>query len=275
MLTHKSCSAATHSIPAGAVEQESEIQFEIRPMLVARCLAAFVILLTAVGAAANFVIYNVASHPEDDLARVMRRFDLGHEPSIPALYSSLALMASAVLLGLIAVARQRQHARYVKHWFGLAFLFVAFSIDECVMFHEMVDTGLSRLLDSHGFLHFAWVIPGSLLAAAVGVTYIGFLAHLDKVTRWLFIGSGALFVFGAIGMEMVAGVIAETHGLDSIQHTISQTIEEGCEMLAVVLFVYALLRYLEHHFHGIQFRVKSPSTSGQDGNAMPMMDKTT
>jgi hypothetical protein len=112
------------------------------------------------------------------------------------------------------------------------------------MVHEMVDNVLHDTFQTSGVLHFAWVIPALIFVAIFGLSYIGFLMHLDRRARWLFLASGALFVGGAVGMEMIAALIIPTHGVESLAHTVSQTIEESCEMLGVVLFIHALLEYV-------------------------------
>jgi hypothetical protein len=239
--------------------QQSELSLTIRPATIARGLTCLVILIAAIGATANYVIYNVAPDPEHSLARVMRRLDLGHEPSIPALYSSLAMMASAALLAVIAIAAWRSGANYRRHWIGLSILFVLLAIDESVMIHEMVDTVMHQAFGLGGALFFAWVIPGMMFVAIIGVIYLKFLRHLDSLTRWRFIGAAALFVFGAVGMEMVAGMIADSSlGLQSLAHTISQTIEETCEMLGIVLFIYALLDYINMNISTIRIGFSAP-----------------
>ena len=55
--------------------------------------------------------------------------------------------------------------------------------------------------------------------------------------RWLFLSAGALFVGGAIGMEMLAGVIFDAAGsyeagLGSLARSFAQAVEEMLEMPA-------------------------------------------
>ena len=241
----------------GPDEVREGFTIRLQPGKVARGLTIIVSILATVGTVANYVIYHVATDPDAKLARLMQRFDLGHEPSVPALYSSLALMGSAALLAIIGFGKRRQQARYAKHWLALSLIFVGLSIDECVMIHEMIDNYTANFIERSGALHFVWVIPGGLFVLFTGLAYLGFLRHLEARTRWLFIQAGALFVFGAIGMEMVAGVIAESSGLESLHHTFSQAVEETCEMLGVVLFIYALLDYLDRNVAGIHLRMST------------------
>lgn len=118
-------------------EGSAVVEFSVGPKSVLRMLFWLVVVIALTGTIANFVIYSVAPTPEHILARLMKRFDLGHEPSIPNWYSSVALLASAMLLFLISRAKQQLHVPYVRHWFGLAVLFLLLAVDEAVLIHEM------------------------------------------------------------------------------------------------------------------------------------------
>jgi len=264
MIESNSPAAAEEQRPLDGSSDNSpqrELLLELKPATVARILTLVVMLLVIVGTIANYLIYNVAPDPEHPLARVLRRFDLGHEPSIPALYSSLALMVSAVLLAVIAISVRRSAREFFYHWLGLSVVFAILAVDETVMVHEMVDTALHQAFGLGGPLFFAWVIPGALFAIGFAIVYIKFLVHLDRLTRWRFIAAGGLFVAGAVGMEMVAGMIADSDlGLESPAHTISQAIEECCEMLGIVLFIYALLDYINMHVGTIRISVSGSKT---------------
>ena len=58
-----------------------------------------------------------------------------------------------------------------------------------------------------------------LLVMGVGLCYLRFLLQLERRTRLLFVAAGALFVGGALGMEMIAGIVVESYGVASLGHT--------------------------------------------------------
>jgi len=234
--------------------ESAGLVLQLSPSSICRRLVVLVLFLALFGAAANLVIYQIAPTPDHRIARLFYRIDLGHEPSIPAWYSSIALLVSSLLLTMIAVFKRRGGQPFVFHWFGLAALFFLMALDEAVMFHEMVNNALHQLLNTGGVFYFAWVIPAGLFAVAMAIGYARFLGHLQPRTRWLFMLAGAIFVGGAVGMEMVAGVIHESYGLESVAHTISQTIEETCEMLGIVLFIYALLDFIDRNIGSIRLQ---------------------
>jgi hypothetical protein len=262
------------------------LEIVIRPRTVTRVLLVVVAIVAVTGTIANLVIYQVAPTPDHKIARLMQRFDLGHEPSIPALYSSIALLAASVLLLTIGVAKRNTRDRFAYHWLALAAIFLVLAIDEAVMFHEMLVNSMRDAFQLGGIFFFPWVIPAMFAVLIVGLLYLRFLAHLEPRTRWLFVAAATLFVGGAVGMEMVAGVIIEEHGVAtvgdassevieevgaaSIRHTIVQTIEESLEMLGVVVFIYALLDYLGRHVGLLRLRILGADagrpTEGVRGN---------
>jgi hypothetical protein len=228
-----------------------ELLTVVRPKRVARALAVLVLVLVAVGAVANVMIYNVAPSTDHALAAVMKRFDLGHEPSIPNWYSSLALLAASVLLAVIAKAEKIVRSPESWYWAALSGVFFFLAVDEAVQIHEMAGSPVREFLNTGGALFFAWVIPYSVLVLLVGMFFLRFLIRLDSRTRRLFLLSAVLFVSGAIGIELIEGVIVDQYGVQggfiSLRLTIAQVIEEALEMFAIVLFIYSLLEYMQGH----------------------------
>ena len=112
------------------------------------------------------------------------------------------------------------------------------------------------LLGTSGIFHFAWIIPGAGFAIAVALYFRGFLFSLEARTRNLIIASGAIFVSGAIGVEMLEGIIVPTLGVGSIDYTAAEMLEEGLEMCGVVLVLYALTDYFARHVGSIRWRIQ-------------------
>ncbi len=59
-------------------------------------------------------------------------------------------------------------------------------------------------------------------------------------------------------MEMVEGVLVGTHGIASVPFTLAISVEEGLEMLGVVLLIYALLDYITRRVGEVTFIVHPP-----------------
>ncbi|MCM2375137.1 hypothetical protein [Aporhodopirellula aestuarii] len=214
-----------------------------------RILLITTLVVWACGTIANFVIYCVIGTPESQIGDVLKRFDLGHEPSIPAFYSATLLLASGGILGFLGVYDKSDQGRRLRYWRFMAIVMTALAIDEAVMFHEMGDA-LMRMTPMGDLLYFSWIIPAGLFVIVVGLLNLRFILNLPPRTKRLILLSGVIFVTGAIGMESVAGVIFsaaedELAAQQNIAHVISQSIEEALEMLGVVTFIFALLNYIE------------------------------
>lgn len=218
-------------------------------------LLCIVTTLVITGTIANVIIYQVAPSPEHKLARLMHRFDLGFEPSLPNWYSSFALLASSGLLAIIGLAKWRAADRFFKHWLALAVIFLGLSIDEGVRMHEMIHTAVVHFVDVHGILYLQTIVPTLLIVVIIGLCYLPFLKHLERRTSMLFVCAGAIYVLGAVGIDVVGGMFIEQQGIASLGHTISQSVEESFEMLGIVLFLYALLDYIRRLIGPIRFEV--------------------
>ncbi len=238
--------------PAG----DQQIRMHLDTRLCTKALFVIAAVLVIVGAFANVVIYQIAETPEANLARVMTRFDLGHEPSLPAWFSSMVLLLNSAMLVLIGRAKSAAAAPFAMHWLALGLIFLGLSIDEAVMFHEMIDKLISFGASTSGFLLFPWALVGLAFSIIVFFTYYKFLAHLPLRFAILFMASGALFVGGAVGMEFFAGNIIDQHGVESIYHTIIQTIEESLEMVGSILFFYSLTEYWVWRYGPIRLKTK-------------------
>ena len=70
----------------------------------------------------------------------------------------------------------------------------------------------------------------------------------------LFVAAGALFVGGAVGVEMIQSFIS-FHEIGGGAMAFSLLIEESLEMFGVVLFIYALTSYMADEEISFSFKV--------------------
>lgn len=247
-----------HDIPevidvSDTVRSGITISFDVRRVITR--LVGIVTTLVVVGTIADIIKICVAPSPTHRLARLMNRFLLAFEPSIPNWYSSSALLCSGALLGIIACAKWQAKDRFRKHWSAMALLFVVFSIDEGVRLHEMIHTVMIKFVETRGLLYFPWVIPAAVFVVAFVAIYIPFLRHINRRSAILFVVAGGIYVLGTIGLDMVGGVVIQNFGEVSLQHTVSQLAEESCEMFGIVLFLYALLDYIRRCIGPVRVRL--------------------
>jgi hypothetical protein len=203
-----------------------------------RCLVAISLLLAAIGAAGQLVLY--LSHPGKTLQVVISRFDLNGEGTIPSWYSTVLLFSAAALLWLVS---RRDQKGLGRHWLVLAVIFVLLSLDECASLHERTIKPLRDKLHTSGVFYFAWIIPAMAMVATLGIAYLPFLRRLPRKTQRLFVAAAVLYLMGAVGMEMVSGVWVQQHDEANLTAAMLAVPEELLEMIGVSVFIYALLHY--------------------------------
>lgn len=190
----------------------------------------------------------------------IRYFDFNGEENVPAFFSSVNLLAAAFLLYLIYWTNKGKSKRMDRrYWLALAVIFAFMAIDESVQVHEHIAEFVRpRLLsDFNGLLHWSWVVPYTLVVVGVVALFFRWVLALPVITRNLFFLSGSMFVLGALGFEFVEGYLYKQYGLDHIYNRVMYTLEELLEMTAVILFIYALLLYLENRNLSIALLPKS------------------
>ncbi len=177
-------------------------------------------------------------------------FDFDGENNIPTLYSSFALILVSILLSFIAFTRIKLKLSSIP-WFGLSIIFLFLSIDEISTIHEEIGGIVRETFETSGFLYYAWVIPYGIALVVFIVAYSKFLFVLPKSTMILFLVSGAIYVSGALGFELLGGRHADLHGTDSILYSTITTCEEFLEMLGIAIFTYTLLTYIVDQFESM------------------------
>jgi hypothetical protein len=215
----------------------------LTPASVAKGLSAIVVVLSAMSLITNLSLsVSIDGYWLHEIREsLVRLFDINGEGNIPSWYSSSALLAWAFLLAIVATEKRRTQDRFFPHWVGLAIIFVYLSMDEAAAIHEMAIKPVRAVLDTDGFLLFAWIIPGSIAVLLFVLIYARFLLGLPTRLRARFLIAGALYVGGAIGMEALSGYYATVEGKDGLGYTLVTTVEEAAEMAGVVVLIHALL----------------------------------
>lgn len=248
----------------------------IRAKKAGQALIAAVLLLNLASLCARVARYFWGY---EGLLGPLRLLDAGDENTIPTWFSSAQLLLCSLLLAAIALAQKRSGGRYRRRWGVLSLIFVLLSVDEAASMHEALGAGLERLLaattgfDPAGLVSSFWVVPAAALTLVFLLAYLGFIAHLPRTTRRLFLLAGALFVLGAIGMEMLeAQVISASgdeasfesaRGLAKMVVGLLTSAEETFEMLGVAVFVYALLEHIGSCVGDMSIRVRVDEQGGR------------
>ncbi len=184
------------------------------------------------------VILSVIHYQMHELPWPVRQiFDVDEEDSFPTWYSATALFLTSVILWINARAHRQSNHPLRLQWYGLAAGFLFLSIDEIAGMHETLT----------GAIEMSWAIPGGIVALIVGVAYLSFLAKLPRSTAGWFVIGGAVYVGGAVGVELFTEPYLANDELDTLAYYLWNALEEGMEMIGVLIFLRALLHSMKGH----------------------------
>lgn len=191
---------------------------------------------------------------------VVPLFHLDREGNIPTAYAALSLLLSATLFFVIARSRKRANRSDSSSWLLLAYIFVFLALDEAASIHEICNF-LLQFLGTSGMLAWPWVIVYSGLVLIFVARFYRLFWNLKKRHRCLFFCSGALYLVGAMGMELVgAAVYVNNIGAtdywaiienqpervaDTLTYALASSVEELLEMSGILLLIYSLFDYIE------------------------------
>lgn len=187
-------------------------------------------------------------------------FDLDKEETIPTLFSAFIMLVCGFFLGLIALQERRDKRKSMSFfWTLLSIVFIFLALDEGARIHESVGDLIEALLLNHalpihpsGFLFFPWVLPYAAATLLIGMIYSWFLLKLPRRTRLLFITAALVFLTGALGVEIFSAREADLFGTGSFNYLILYTIEETLEMFGMILFLFAIVDYIEQKWGAVR-----------------------
>ena len=238
-----------------------QIKIVVFPRTIVRYLFAGVIFFTVVSTGIQICKY-VFDYRDD----WMKLFNLDRELNFPTWYSALMLGFCAILLKIIALGKKQQGDRYTQDWQLLSVIFWWLAIDEVASIHEiLIIPEVSEALNLPWFLHSMWVIPGVVFVVWFGKRYSKFVRHLSVDSKRHFTIAACIYIGGALIMEMLGSHFAESIGQQHLVYASIATGEELLEMIGIVLFIRALLYYLNRWAEqlNLQIDILEPSLNHQ------------
>jgi hypothetical protein len=221
------------------------LEYRISPRKVFLILGVIALYFAVQSLIAEYLIENVLDENANrSVIMAIDLFSVNTEQTIPTWYSMILLWIASVLLAAIAMVKSVSQAKDRLYWVGLAVIFLYLSIDEGAVIHEIAADWLQTNTNLSGFLTFGWQIVAAPLVILFGLLYLRFLIRLPVHTRNLFILAGLVYVGGAMIIEGISANQWDIGGGVSYTYLVIATIEEFCEMIGVVIFIYALLRYM-------------------------------
>lgn len=223
------------------------ITVTIRLQKVAVVLVISVLVVTVASLIMSIINYCVqhfgASASLKELSQdVFMEFFLGSEFNVPTWYASVTLFICAELLLIItALVQANQNGMHTARWGFLAVFFALMSLDEIASIHENGAAFLSKLIV---LPYYPWLAFGFITIVLMAVFYWSFIRDLPAMSRNLFILAGAVFVFGAWGIELLESFYDQFYGQATLIYELLIYIEEFLEMAGVAIFIFALLTHL-------------------------------
>jgi len=216
----------------------------------ARTLVIIALMLAVASVATNLVT-SFTGH--DRVFGLFPLLDIDLEANIPTFYSSILLLLNAALTALIGglVLDRRNRRAYL----GIALIFLYMATDEIARIHELWNGPTRQIIGNlRGPFRFAWVIPGMAIAAVVIATYLRFFFSLSRALQFRLGVAAAVYLAGAIGMELLGSVYLGFRGTDLGYHLVV-TVEETVEMLGAILFISVWLGQIATHFSPVRIAV--------------------
>jgi hypothetical protein len=181
-------------------------------------------------------------------------FDVERELNIPSYFSTLILLIAASLTVVIHRLEHRLNTAHSMMWAVLAAGFFYMAFDEAFSVHDEYWGPFARKAWSgvhfDGFLAFAWVAIGIPLVAALGLLFLPFLRNLPSQLRRRFIVAAAVFLTGAIAIEMLSANWAATVGT-VVGYKVIAGVEEAFEMAGIIIFIWAAMHHLADRYGSI------------------------
>jgi hypothetical protein len=227
------------------------MELHIDARRIARWLITLVVLLLlahVAGTVSRYLLHH------EQVYGLVDTFNLNFENNVPTFFSTLMLVASALLLA--AVAGASDDAREARYWKGLALVFAFLAIDEDASLHELLIDPLRFAFSLGGPLRFAWVVPYGVAVAALAVPYLRFVMSQPPRSRRLLMAAAAVYLAGALGFECLGAWYLSYHDdTEDFAYSLLVGAEESLEMTGAAVLIYALLDALGHRLAGRPVRL--------------------
>ena len=184
---------------------------------------------------------------------LVRLFDMDRERNIPTLFSTCLFLLNGLVCLAIWKVRSREGLPAAT-WLVLAGTLFFLGADEFCQIHEYVNERLQTIFHTSGFFGPVWIIPYGIAAVILFTMLVPFFLRLEPGTRKLMALAAAVFLSGAVGIEMITGkyiALAEARRGDAFNMMVDLgyglfvVVEESLEMLGLVVLSYALLGLLQ------------------------------
>ncbi len=190
-------------------------------------------------------------HPDAERRAWIPFFSMSFEQNLPTWVATLLLCACGSLLLFVGSLRSNDPPGISRRFRILALLFFYISLDEFAEIHEAANAWF----DLDGIFHFSWVVIAGPIVLVLGLYFIELLRVLPRAVARLFVLSGALFVGGALFVELGLGYWTDRYGENNIVYALIDWLQESMELSGVALFFYSLVDLLRRDSRDVSLRI--------------------
>ncbi len=210
--------------------------------VIVRRLALAIAVLAVLHLLANFLEKGADLHG-GVIEPLVHYFSMDEEVNVPTWFTVVLLASTGLVTGDLLHVEPVPARRWA--WGLIAFVLLYLSIDEMTSFHEHLGTSLEEHFRSIADLPFnGWIAFYGPLALVVAAIVVPLLWGLPRRFLRPMALAGVLYVAGAVGFEAIAGLL-EDQGFDRATFVGQLAVlgEESLEMVAVLVFLVAVVRY--------------------------------
>ncbi len=222
------------------------MRLSVSARAVANGLAVLIVIISLVSFGGQVVSEFVITENEyvDAMTHLV---DVNAEASIPTWYAAITLMACSVMLGVIAIGARLHLRPYPGQWALLSIGFALLSIEEIIGIHSQATRVLRSMVsitEGPGYVLALGAI-GLVGLAVLGLVFGRFFMHLPARWRSRFAIGGVVYIMGVFGSDAIGDYLRTAFGPASFLYIVVLTVEEALEMIGVLIFIVALLEYIQ------------------------------
>tara|TARA_B100000787_G_scaffold75282_1_gene55458 strand:+ start:567 stop:1181 length:615 start_codon:yes stop_codon:yes gene_type:complete len=166
-------------------------------------------------------------------------FSIDLEMTIPAWYQGLLLMACAISIIINDLIIKLPLNKYCILF---SIIFITLSIDEVITIRERIEGFYYKYFLNRGYIlsfEHDLIFSFLVLSLIILIAYISikFLSLHNNYNRKLFILSGFIYVFGALGLDLIGSNFEDKM---SLIYQISTMLEELFEMIGLIIFLHVM-----------------------------------
>jgi hypothetical protein len=225
----------------------------IRSTWITRILGLTGALLALASFIRLFIVYRV----EPKLyPRGLATFNLDAENNLPILFSIGLLLLLTLILTCITSINYTHKTPHRFTWLLLTLISLLIAINKAVRFHGYITRQLIQIIRNIGPDVILYLIFVIIILAAIGllILFYRFSWQFQPKIRRAFFIAAAIFLNGAVVLEMVGSSFYDPSGQNNLVYQILSIFEEALEMAGVIAFIRVLIIYIsevytELHFH--------------------------